>query len=126
MAEPTSTVAAGRARYLSTVSRDRLVWPTRARRSHSPRPGRSHRSPTRPAVRPHKSAASVKARTGSSHRNTMQARLDASGRYAVRPGHASVRSAWLEALEAFHQLGRSGDERLAQRLAGVAAPVTRQ
>src|SRR3954454_5144796 len=118
--------AAGRARYVSTVSRDRLVWPTSARRSHSPRPGRSHRSPTRAAVRTNQSAASVNARRESSHRTTMQARLDASGTYAVRLGHASVRSAWLEALEAFRQLGRSGDERLAQRLAGVAAPVTRQ
>src|SRR3954454_6564319 len=111
--------AAGRARYVSTVSRDRLVWPTSAPRSHSPRPGRSHRSPTRAAVRTNQSAASVNARRESAHRNTMQARLDASGRYVVGPGEASGRAACLEALEAFRQLGRSGAERLAQRLAGV-------
>jgi hypothetical protein len=52
--------------------------PTRARTSHSPRPGRFHRSPTRAAVRKNHSAASVNARRESSHEKPMQARLDAS------------------------------------------------
>ena len=43
-AEGTTSSATGRARYSMTVTSERLVWPTRSRRVHSPRPGPSHAS----------------------------------------------------------------------------------
>jgi hypothetical protein len=54
---PTSIVAAGVARHDSTVRNDRLVWPTSARTSHSPRPSSSQRFPTSPVVWRNQSAA---------------------------------------------------------------------